>query len=391
LADRRIQPDRRSVSQVLMPMEAAIGHGSTAYWYLTRGSGLVSLVLLSATVVLGIVATLGWTSGAWPRFVSQSVHRNLSVLCLVFIAIHVVTTVADGYVPIGLLDAVIPFRTPYRTMWVGFGALSLDMLLAVAVTSGLRKHIGARAWRNTHLLAYLCWPIAVLHGLGSGSDARLPIVLAVEVLCIGSVFAASMWRLAVGPVPSTVGRMALALLGFAGVIGIAVFALVGPLRPGWSHRAGTSAALLGQLSGAASSTQPTVASPGGTSPSGPSSTTGMPTSLPTSGSLSGSYQTRSTATPGIEEVDLTMLVSGEANAPLIVQLVGPAVDGGVSMSSSRVTWSADTGVVSALTDSSMEASLSGPHGPVHLSLKLHLDRTDQSITGSFTSSTGDHT
>jgi hypothetical protein len=58
-----------------------------------------------------MVASVGWTTERWPRFLSQSLHRNLSLLCMVFIGIHVVTTVADGYVPIGLLDAVVPFRT----------------------------------------------------------------------------------------------------------------------------------------------------------------------------------------------------------------------------------------------------------------------------------------
>ena len=114
---------------------ATVGHGSTALWYLTRATGLVSLILLSATVVLGTVASVGWTSDRWPRFLSQSLHRNLSLLCVVLIGVHVVTTVGDGYVPIGLADAVIPFRSPYRPIWVGLGAVAFDMLLAVAITT----------------------------------------------------------------------------------------------------------------------------------------------------------------------------------------------------------------------------------------------------------------
>ena len=153
---------------------ATVGHGSTALWYLTRATGLVSFILLSATVVLGTVASVGWTSDRWPRFLSQSLHRNLSLFCVVLIGVHVVTTVGDGYVPIGLADAVIPFRSPYRPIWVGLGAVAFDMLLAVAITSALRRRIGVAAWRGVHWLAYACWPIAVLHGLGSGSDPRLP-------------------------------------------------------------------------------------------------------------------------------------------------------------------------------------------------------------------------
>ena len=217
---------------------ATVGHGSTALWYLTRATGLVSLIVLSATVVLGTVASVGWTTDRWPRFLSQSVHRNLSLFCLALIGIHIVSTVGDGYVPIGLTDAVIPFRSPYRPIWVGLGALALDMLLAVAITSALRRRIGVAAWRGVHWLAYACWPIAAVHGLGSGSDARLPGAMLVFVVCTGSVAAAVAWRLAVGRARSVSWRLGGAVAGAAVLLVITAFAAAGPLRPGWSHRAG---------------------------------------------------------------------------------------------------------------------------------------------------------
>ena len=236
------------------PMTAAlvatVGHGSAALWYLTRATGLVSLILLSATVVLGTVASVGWTTNRWPRFLSQSVHRNLSLFCLALVAIHIVSTVGDGYVPIGLADAVIPFRSPYRPIWVGLGALAFDMLLAVALTSALRRRIGVAVWRGVHWLAYACWPIAVVHGLGSGSDARLPGATLVFVVCTGSVVAAVAWRLVAGHARSVGWRLGGALAAAAVLLVITAFAAAGPLRPGWSHRAGTSSALLAQLSGA---------------------------------------------------------------------------------------------------------------------------------------------
>ena len=71
---------------------------------------MVGLILLTGTLVIGIVASIGWTRERWPRFLSQEVHRNLSLLCLGFVAVHVVTTVGDGYVPISLADAFVPFR-----------------------------------------------------------------------------------------------------------------------------------------------------------------------------------------------------------------------------------------------------------------------------------------
>ena len=171
-------------------------------------------------------------------------HRNLSLFCLALIAIHIVTIV----LPIGYLDAFVPFLTPYRPLWIGLGALAFDMLLAVAITSGLRRRIGVSTWRGVHYLAYACWPIAVLHGLGSGTDTRLPIMLFIEVVCIavGSGGAVA-WRIVAARGMPNVGRLATAGATTVVVIGIGVFALAGPLRPGWSKRAGTSSVLLAQI------------------------------------------------------------------------------------------------------------------------------------------------
>jgi sulfoxide reductase heme-binding subunit YedZ len=186
---------------------AAPATNARALWYLARASGLVAMVLLSATVVLGIVSSVGWASARWPRFASQALHRNLSLLCVALIGIHVASIVGDGYVPISLADAVIPFRSPYRTLWVGLGACAFDLLLAVVLTSALRRHLGARAWRSVHWLAYACWPVALVHGLGSGTDTRLGLVELLYVACAGAVGVAALWRLVVAarsPLLSTV-------------------------------------------------------------------------------------------------------------------------------------------------------------------------------------------
>jgi sulfoxide reductase heme-binding subunit YedZ len=144
--------------------------GPSPFWYLTRGAGAVALLLLTASVVLGIVDFSRWRSDRWPRFVTDRLHRNVSMLALVIIALHIVTTVADGFTPIGLKDAVIPFLSPYRPLWLGLGALAFDLLVAVAVTSMLRRRLGYGAWRAVHWTAYACWPLALVHGLGTGTD-----------------------------------------------------------------------------------------------------------------------------------------------------------------------------------------------------------------------------
>ena len=172
----------------------AAAHGSAALWYLTRATAVTALVLLSAVVVLGITTSLGQSSRHWPRFFSQALHRDLSLLSLALIAVHVLTTVLDGFVPLGLLDAVVPFHSPSRRLWQGLGALSFDLFLVLGITSALRQRIGYRMWRVIHWLAYLCWPFAVFHGLGAGTDTRLEPVVVIDAVCVSAVLAATGWR-----------------------------------------------------------------------------------------------------------------------------------------------------------------------------------------------------
>ncbi len=369
---------------------ATVGHGSAALWYLTRATGLVSLILLSITVVLGTVASVGWTTDRWPRFLSQSVHRNLSLFCLALIAIHVVSTVGDGYVPIGLADAVIPFRSPYRPVWVGLGALAFDMLLAVAITSALRRRIGAAAWRGVHWLAYACWPIAVVHGLGSGSDARLPGATLVFVACTGSVVAAVAWRLVAGRARSVGWRLGGALAAAAVLLVITAFAVGGPLRPGWSRRAGTSSALLAQLAGAAAtsyaSSTPAAGTPPTTPSRAPAETSAIP-ATPFSTSVSGTVATSAPDAQGESEVTLTMRLA-DTTAPLEVRIVGPAVNGGIAMRRSNVSFGTLTGQVTALDGSDVGAVVSGPSGSINLTMSLALDPNAGTLTGQISGTVG---
>jgi sulfoxide reductase heme-binding subunit YedZ len=166
----------------------------SAYWFVTRGSGVVTLILLTLTVALGVANVQRLQTAGVPRFVINAVHRNASLLAIVFLAIHIVTTVLDSYVNISLIDAVVPFGASYRPLWVGLGAISLDLMLAVIITSLLRRHIGYRAWRVTHWLAYACWPTALLHGIGTGTDAGATWMLVVTGICVAIVAAAVLTR-----------------------------------------------------------------------------------------------------------------------------------------------------------------------------------------------------
>lgn len=170
---------------------------STLLWYTTRATGIVTLLLLTITMVLGLVTTNRVRGRNWPGFAQQELHRRVSIMAMVFLAIHVLTSVLDTFVHIGWPAIVVPFTSPYDRFWVGLGAISLDLMVAVFVSSLLRSRLRAATWRGIHWLAYGCWPIALAHTFGTGTDAGEHWVIALGVLCVVSVVAALLWRLAV--------------------------------------------------------------------------------------------------------------------------------------------------------------------------------------------------
>ena len=166
----------------------------TLLWYATRGAGVVSLVLLTGVVVLGIVSVMRWQTASWPRFLTTGLHRNLALTTLIFLAIHIVTAVVDPFTALGFNAAIIPFSSPYRRFWLGLGAVGIYLLLAILLTSLMRPLFGPRVWRLVHWLAYAMWPLALIHSIGTGTDPRFLWMLAIEAVCVGSVVAAIAWR-----------------------------------------------------------------------------------------------------------------------------------------------------------------------------------------------------
>jgi sulfoxide reductase heme-binding subunit YedZ len=166
-----------------------------ALWYIDRGSGLTALLLLTMVVVLGVVSMTRVRSPRWPRFALSQLHRNLALLALVFGALHVLTAVIDSFVPITLVDVFIPFAGSYKPFWLGVGTIGADLMLAVLITTALRRRVGNRTWRSVHMLSYGCWATAVVHSVGIGSDARSAVwAVMVVAACIGAVGGALVQR-----------------------------------------------------------------------------------------------------------------------------------------------------------------------------------------------------
>lgn len=167
---------------------------STTLWYITRASGLTALVLLTATMVLGVITATRTRAAGWPGFAQQEMHRRVSMIAVVFLGLHVLTSVLDTYVSIGWAAILVPFTSHYARFWVGVGAVAVDLMLAVFVTSLFRSRLAPSAWRAVHWLAYLSWPVALAHTFGMGTDSREHWVIAMAVACVLSVAVALAWR-----------------------------------------------------------------------------------------------------------------------------------------------------------------------------------------------------
>jgi sulfoxide reductase heme-binding subunit YedZ len=313
--------------------------GPSALWYLTRGTGLVTLLLLTASVVLGVLQVQRWGS---PRFVVVSLHRAISLLVVAFLALHVGTAVLDSYAPIRLVDAVVPFVGTYRPIWLGLGAVAFDLIVALTVTSLLRRHLGLAAWRAVHWLAYACWPVALVHGWGTGSDTRTAWMLAITLACAAAVLGAVAWRVASGW--SGNARARGAAMGATALVSLVIGAwlALGPLADGWARRSGTPAALL----------------------------------APTTATAAGASLHRAFS------ADLRLRLTSGPSGVLRVHIAGdPTPGGGVTMRRSAVTLGDLQGQVDAVQGSSLEALVRSQDGrAMRLRVDLRLSR-DGSASG----------
>jgi len=169
----------------------------TALWALGRGTGVVALVLLTVSLCLGVVVRSRRTFGGLPRYGVTAVHRTASLTATGLVAVHVLTLLLDPQAGLRLVDLVVPFAGAYRPFWLGLGTLGLELIALVTLSGLLRKWIGERAFHALHLLAYALWPVALVHALGTGTDAGSPWMLALSGLCLAAVAGACWWR--IGP------------------------------------------------------------------------------------------------------------------------------------------------------------------------------------------------
>ena len=171
-----------------------LGLDGPVMWYLNRSTGIVAIVLLTITTVLGVLAIGGKPARGIPRFVTQAFHRNVALLGVLLLVVHIVTAVLDEFVEIKWWEAFLPFAGSFEPLYVGLGALATDLMIVVVVTSLLRTRMSHNLWRGLHISAYGLWAAAMIHGIGLGTDATESMKV-LTVVCAIAVPLAAIYRL----------------------------------------------------------------------------------------------------------------------------------------------------------------------------------------------------
>jgi ferric reductase like protein len=345
-----------------------------ALWYVTRGTGVVALLLLTASVVLGTLSSARWKSNRMPRFVVGGLHRNLTLFTVVFVVAHVVTTVADRFAPIGLRDGLVPFLSPYRPIWLGLGTVAFDLLLVLVVTSIVRARLGLRLWRAVHWLAYASWPVALIHALGTGSDARHGWMVLLGFASATAVAVALLFRIGRGTAAQ--GRRTIAFAAtIVAPLALLVWYLGGPSQSGWARRSGTPTAL---LRGGSPRSEPAASR----------SQKSLPAELFT-GTLRGRLDQSGPRSDGLLTIAINAHVRGEVRGILRITLWGlPSDGGGVALTASDVAFGATgttmpyVGRVVSLEGDRVDAQLADASGrQLTLSVGLRLHHATGGVTG----------
>lgn len=369
----------------MIPFAAA---GPSAYWYLARGTGAVSLLLLTASVVLGVLGSLRYSAAPrWPRFAIDTLHRDISLLVIGVLIVHIITSVLDSFAPIRLIDAVVPFVATYRPLWLGLGAVAFDVMIALVLTSVLRRRLGYGAWRLVHWLAYASWPVALLHGLGTGSDTKVWWMLALTAGCAAAVLVAVLIRIARGFPSSPELRPPAFALSVATMIAVAAFTVLGPLRPHWARRAGTPRTLL------LASARPVGGSASARSGRGNRRSAGSTSSalkVPFSAGLAGTV--KQTPRAGGAVIDLALRLTGAVRGRLRIRMAGaPLGGGGLSMTGSQVdlltnqSSSVMEGQIVSLQGQRFLARVADTSGgELDLHANLAIDNQTSAVTGTLT-------
>jgi len=143
-------------------------------WYTTRATGIVALILFTLVVSLGTLVANRIGGTIVGRFEINELHRSLSIVAMIFLVLHILTTVLDNYVSTGLISAFIPMTSAYKRVAITFGAVAFDLIVAVWISSLLKLRVANSTWRFIHWFSWIGFATALVHAYMSALT-RVPV------------------------------------------------------------------------------------------------------------------------------------------------------------------------------------------------------------------------
>lgn len=204
----------------------------TLLWETARAGGMVAYLFATASVCLGLLLSLKVRSRSWPRFVTDGLHRHVTLIGLIFTAIHTIGIWFDPFTAFAPAEVFVPFVSHYRPLWIALGIVAAYLLAALWASEWIRPHVGYAWWRRLHYTSFAVFVLATIHGIGAGSDTATWWGVAIYAGAVGLTVALLARRLWVAVAPDR--RVAsLTLLGGA-TLALAVWTVILPLEPGWN-------------------------------------------------------------------------------------------------------------------------------------------------------------
>ena len=177
------------------------------FWLIARASGLTAYVMLTLSVLAGLVLKSRVFRALKPAAITD-LHRTLAMLGLVALAGHAVALVLDTTVHVSIAGLFIPGLISYRPVWTSCGILAAELMIVIYASFSLRKRIGTKNWRRLHYATYGLFLLATVHGLAAGTDSSRPWAFGMYVAAVAGVAAATAWRVLVPPVRARAPRSA---------------------------------------------------------------------------------------------------------------------------------------------------------------------------------------
>jgi predicted ferric reductase len=143
-------------------------------WIVLRAAGIGAYIMLFLSVCWGLIATTAPFGKRISKASATLAHQFMATTGLVLLGVHIGGLLIDRFMPFGPIDVLVPMHSSFKPVAVTIGVAAMYLMVFVIVASWLRKPIGTKWWRRTHLLAVPTFTISLLHGVFTGTDTARP-------------------------------------------------------------------------------------------------------------------------------------------------------------------------------------------------------------------------